>query len=145
MTSVFDPDNFMSTQVTEASSTTYEPIPEGEYNAVIKEVKPRSTESGKVILDVTWSIDDQAVKDKTGLADPTTRQSIFLDLTPSGGLDASRGKNIQLGRLREALGQNENGKPWSPAQLLGNVARVTLKHRMYEGNIYADVKGVAKL
>jgi len=142
--SQFDPDLFLSAQTTSALDTQSIPVPEGEYNAVIKDVVIRQAKDS-VILDVKWAIDDASVAAATGIKEPTVRQSVFLDMTASGGLDDSRGKNVQLGRLREAVKQNIAGQPWAPAMLAGNVARVTVKHRIVGEAIYTDIKGVAAL
>lgn len=142
--STFNPDAFLNTTVSDANSTTFAPVPEGEYVASVKEIKPRATDSGKAILDVTWSIDDPAVEAATGMKSATVRQSIFLDVNEQGTLEVGKGKNVSLGRVREALGQNTPGKPWQPGMLIGGVARVTVKHRMVEDQVYADIKGVAK-
>lgn len=140
----FDPDQFLSGTVTGEMSTDFTPIPEGEYNAVIEKVEARQTRNGGAILDVTWTIDDQSVREATGMQSPKCRQSVFLDVTASGGIDISKGKNIGLGRLREAVSQNGPGA-WAPSMLIGNVARVKVEHRLYEGNTFADVKKVSKL
>jgi hypothetical protein len=53
--------------------------------------------------------------------------------------------------VREALGQNQNGQPWSFGMLVGQVAKINITQRIVrdeatgEDNIYADVKGVTKL
>lgn len=138
----FDPDTFLNETVTEDLSTDYVPVPEGEFPAVIKEVKARVAKTS-TILDVTWSIDDQSARDATGMEDPTVRQSIFLDISDSGNLDLGRGKNVQLGRLREALDQNRPGMAWTPNMLTGQVALVLVSHREWEGRTYADIKSVA--
>lgn len=143
--SAFNPDTFLNTTVTDPNATSFAPIPEGEYTASIKDIKSRTTTNGSAILDLTWTIDDAAVEAATGMKNPTVRQSIFLDITEQGGLDVAKGKNVQLGRVREALGQNTAGRPWQPGMLIGGVARVTVKHRMVEDQIYADIKGVAKI
>lgn len=143
--STFNPDNFLNTETAEANATSFTPVPENEYTASIKEIKPRSTDSGKAILDVVWSIDDAAAAAATGITNPTVRQSIFLDITEAGGLDVGAGKNVQLGKVREALGQNAKGKTWRPGNLIGGVARVTVKHRLVGEDTYADIKGVAAL
>lgn len=142
---MFNPDDFLSGTVTGEMATSMEPVPEGEYPALIKDVAARQTQSEKgtfTILDITWQIDDPAVAEAVGMDSPTVRQSIFLDTTESGGLDLGKGKNVQLGRLREAVGQNDSG-PWSPSHLAGQVAKVRVAHRLYEGRIFADVKGVS--
>lgn len=143
--SAFDPDTFLSQQTTEALDTTSTPIPEGVYPAVVDKIVPRQAK-GSTILDVIWSIDDEGVKTVTGLQKNTARQSIFLDMTESGALDFSKGKNVQLGRLRDALNQNTPGHPWAPGMLVGNVARVSVKHRLGDnGQTYVDVKEVARM
>lgn len=146
MTSTFNPDAFMTTTTTESLSTQLLPWPLNDdgYTAAIKSVNIRTAKE-RQILDVVWTTDDEAVKKATGLPEPTVRQSIFLDLTDSGVLDVSKGKNIQLGRLREALGQNKAGKPWAPAQLIGAVAKLIVSHRMDGETTYTDVKSVVAL
>ena len=145
--STFNPDQFLNTETSDATSTSYTPIPEGEYPACVKEIKPRVTTSGKAILDVVWSIDDAdgAIEAATGMKQATVRQSVFLDLTDSGGLDMGKGKNVQLGKLRDALGQNTPGKSWRPGDLMGGVALVAVKHRSVDDAIYTDIKGVTKI
>lgn len=144
---MFDAEQFMQSTVEGEMSTESVPVPAGEYVAVVKSVGSRSGEKdGKTwaMLDVTWEIDDPQVAEVTGRDVNTVRQSIFLDINDHGGLDLGKGKNIGLGRLREAVNQN-GPQAWAPAMLEGQSARVRIDHRMYEGNTYADVKGVAKL
>lgn len=142
--STFDPEAFLSTTTEEANETQFQPIPEGEYNAVIMKLDAR-TPKGNSILDVTWEIDDEGVRASTGMDSPRVRQSIFLDINEQGGLESGPNKNVQLGKLREALGQNNPGRPWAPSMMEGQVARISVKHRIVEDNVYSDVKGVAKI
>ena len=140
MSGTFDPDTFMNTDQDGEFSTSYEPIPEGEYQAVITKIEPRTTSTGKALLDVTWQMD---APDEDLAHEKFSRQSIWLDLTESGGLDRAKGKNIQLGRLLDAVGVN--GSNWNPNQLIGSVARVNVKHRITDdGQTFADVKGATK-
>lgn len=145
--STFDPAAFLNQSFEGQNDTEYPNVPEGEYIAVsdaITDKSFRTTSKGAVILDIKWNITDEDVKAATGLSNPSVRQSIFIDLTDSGTLDFSKGKNIQLGQLREALGMNKPGKPFSFAMLGGQVARVSVKTRAGDdGKIYADVKKVA--
>lgn len=150
MTSMFDPDAFMNTQFTEANETRFKTVPEGEYPANIDKVEANTWQSrdgskSGLRLDVTWKIDDPAAAEATGVANPTVRQGIMLDMTEAGGLATGPGRNINLGRLREAVGQNKPGQPWQPSMLVGQPARIKVSHRPYEGEIYAEVKGVTKL
>lgn len=142
---MFDEEAFLSTTVEGEMSTEFVPVPEGEYNGVIESINLRSGTGEKgdwAVLDVNWTIDDATVQEVTGMENPKVRQSLFLDITDSGGLDLGKGKNINLGRLREAVGQNGAGA-WSPSMLTGNVATIKVEHRQYDGRTFADVKSVA--
>ena len=148
---MFSPEQFLDMQVTESNDTKTIPVPVGEYTAVAEEVKCRQWQSKKdpsmsgLTLDIKWSIDDPAVKELLGRDKVTVNQGIMLDLTDSGGLDMGKGRNIGLGRLREALGLNAPGQPFSFMMVSGRVAKVSVSHRIDGENIYAEVKGVAKL
>ena len=138
----FNAEAFMTTEVEGQLETQFTPIPEGEYRGVIKEVKADVTTKGSPVLEVIWIIDDQEVRDLIGMDEPTSRQTIWLDVNEQGALEFGKNKNIGLGKLREALGQND-GSPWSPAKLMGCPATVSIKHRVgSEGGIFAEVKGV---
>lgn len=139
--STFNPDSFMNTSTSEANDTNRIPVPEGDWTGVIKEVKPRAAKES-AILDVIWGIDDEEVARVTGMKSPQIRQSIFLDITEAGGLDCGKGKNVQLGKLREAVGQNQKGRQWSPGMLVGAVAKVKVTHKPYEDSLQANITGV---
>jgi hypothetical protein len=146
--SSFNPESFMNSTVSEANSTQYEQVPEGEFPASIDTVTPRTTGTGKALLSVKWKVDDEAVRTQTGMAEPSVFQTVWLDVTESGGLDFSRGKNVQLGKLRDALGQNAPGKPWSPGMLVGGVAKIRVKHSIDKRDnvtLNAEVSAVTKL
>lgn len=146
--SAFNPDTFLNTETEYASATSYTPCPEGEMPASIKAIKPRVLTDGRAVLDVTWIVDDETARQETGMAEPSVRQTLWLDTTESGGLDFGKGKNVSLGRLREALGQNAPGKPWAPGMLVGGVAKVKVSHSIDKrdnATINADVKAVLPL
>lgn len=140
---MIDANTFSNLVVTESMDTTLSPIPAGEHPAYIKDQKLRQQKE-YWILDVTWVATDQASIDATQRDEPTVRQSIFLDFTPEGALDTGKGKNIQLGKLREAVNQNQKGKAWSPGMLVGASAIINITHEVYKENLQANVKGVAK-
>ena len=147
--STFDPNSFFNETVDGAFSTSPEPIPEGEYLAVIasgeKAVVVRNTKSS-VVLDIQWEIQDAELAESLGRSTVSVRQSIFLDTTSQGTLDRGKGKNVSLGRLRAALGQNDASKPWSFGMLRGAgpaMIRVTQRPNPEDETIvYNDVKGV---
>jgi hypothetical protein len=146
--SAFNPDTFLNTETDSASATAYTPCPEGEMTAAIKAIKPRVLTDGRAVLDVTWTVDDETARQETGMAEPSVRQTIWLDTTESGGLDFGKGKNVGLGRLRDAVGQNTAGKPWAPGMLVGQVAKVKVSHSIDKRDgitINAEVKAVLPL
>ena len=146
--SSFNPDTFLNTETDAANATTYTPCPEGEFNAAIKAIKPRVLTDGRAVLDITWTVDDETAREETGMAEPPVRQTIWLDTTESGGLDFGKGKNVGLGRLRDAVGQNQSGKPWAPGMLVGQVAKVKVSHSIDKRDgvtINADIKAVLPL
>lgn len=148
----FDPAAFLDTQTTEASSTEFVVVDEGDYQAVSlePEVRPWTgkkdpTKSGYA-LSLQWEIDLSQYPEqqaKIGRDRYKVKQDIMLDLNDSGGIDTGKGKNIKLGRLREALGLNKPGQPFSFRMLSGRVAKVSVKHRLVDDTIYAEVGGVA--
>ncbi len=126
----FDPNAFLAATTTESLDTRYIPIPIGEYPAIInqlavrKQVNPKDQTETWTILDITYALDDAGVREATGLDNPTIRQSIFLDIDAGGDIDTAKGKNINLGRLREALGLNTPGAEFSLSMLNGQACIV---------------------
>lgn len=148
---MFDPNQFLDIQFTEANDTKIIPVPVGEFTAVADKAECRTWQSKKdpsksgVTLEVTWAIDDPGVKELLGRDTVTVRQGVMLDLTDEGGLDMGKGRNVGLGRLREALGLNVPGQPFAISMIPGRVAKVKVDHRIDGENVYAEVKGAAKL
>jgi hypothetical protein len=139
---MFDPNTFLDMTVQESNSTVTTPVPIGEFIAVIEDVKAREWKKkddpsvAGMALDVVWNIDDANVKQLLERDKVAIKQGIMLDLTPEGGLDMGKGKNVGLGRLREALDLNQ--------------AKVKVTHRIEqkpgeEAKIYAEVGAVAKI
>lgn len=147
---MFNPDQFLDQQFTESNSTETIPVPAGEYMAVVEDVKCRQWQSKKdpsnsgLTLDVKWLIDSPEVKELLGRDKVTVTQGIMLDLTESGTLDMGKGRNVGLGRLREALNLNVPGEPFSFSMLPGRVATITVSHRIDGDRIFTDIKGVAR-
>ena len=149
----FDPTTFLDQNVSGANSTQFIPHPAGDFPAVISKLSPRQIESRQnpgtqqTIVDVTYETDDANAREVTGLAKPTVRQSLFLDLSDAGQLDMSKGKNVQLGRLREALGLNDPARPFAFSQLVGQPCMVKVTHNPSKDGreVYANVDTVGKV
>lgn len=152
--STFDPNSFLNAQLTDANSTTFVPCPPGEYHAVTVEEPKFRENQGKadpsksyLSMDILWEISDPAVVEVTSRNPTRVRQSILIDRNDTGNLDMGKGKNIALGRLREAVGLNEPGKPFSFRQLAGQTAKVTVINRPDPSDpdkVYDEVKAVAR-
>ena len=156
MASAFDPKQFLDMQFNDANSTQRIPIPAQEHVAVIEKVETRAwqgkadpSKSG-LALDVTYTIDDPNVKALLGRDKVTVTQGIMLDITPTGGLDFSKGRNVQLGRVREACGLNTPGAPFGFRMLEGKVVKIVVGHRPSDrpgaqtGDVFEDVNAVVK-
>lgn len=148
---VFDPESFLDATMTESSSTSQTPCPEGEYLAIVlDEPKIRSFSGTKdpskqyVALDLTWSIEDPAVTSATGRSPTKVRQSLMLDFTDNGQLDMGKGRNVGLGRLREAVNMNQPGVPFSFRKLQGAQAKVKVTHRVADDTVYDEIRSVAR-
>ena len=148
---IFDESSFMDGEVDGESSTQYKvlPVENNPYTAVVKQgsLKPRFNVQGKKDptkfynwLDMQFTlILPPAVKDVMKRDDFDQRYSVGLELTPSGALDLSDGVNVDLGRLRKAVGQNNPGEKWAPRMLEGKMLKVYIKHRKEGENTYNEV------
>jgi hypothetical protein len=148
--SSFNPDQFLSTSVSEANDTKLILVPVGVVQSAqvskldLRKLDANDQNPERFILEVIWIALDESVKKETGLDKPTVRQSIWLDTLPSGALDMGKGKNVGLGRLREAVGQNKAGKSWAMNMLNGATASLLIEHVLNKKDeqTYAQVKRV---
>ena len=152
-TSTFNPEQFLQTTIEAAGDTRYFPVPIGsDYKGQIKKIDLRQFETDKnpgvkyTVVEIIWHILGEEAKKATEQEEPLARQSIFLDLLPNGALDFGKNKNVQLSRLRDALGQNKAGKKWAFNHLVGGQASVQVAHDVNKdtGEPRAVVKAVAK-
>ena len=145
---MFDPNAFLNTVYNEQTSTKSIVCPAGDYAGVISKLAARSIVTGdgdtRFLLDVTFDVQDPngAIKAVTKRDKNTARMSVWLDMTDSGQLDMSEGANVQLGRLREAVGQNGPGT-WMAHNLMGAACRISVKVRTTDKGDFADVSQVA--
>jgi len=151
----FDASAFLNQTVSGPLSTTITACPEGEWTAKVSDgdnfinFREVNTKNGpRAICEINYEILDDGVKSQLGRDRVYARQTIWLDTTSSGGIDTGEGKNVDLGRLRAALGQND-GSPWTFNSLKGAgplVVRVSQRSDTNNPeNKYADVVRVARI
>lgn len=147
--SVFDPDAFAQTATDGAMDDHLTPVPPGDRKGQIDKFITKQFDSNKdgktyTVMDVFWHILDEESKKVTGMDKPICKQSIFLDWTQEKGLDNSKAKNVQLGALRTAVGQNSKGKKWHPNMLNGAMALCHIVPDKDDPENYSKVTKVAK-
>ncbi len=153
--SAFNPELFLNTTVDAVLSTEYVNLPVGDYVAVIGPITADSFKSfdikrgenaGKKAyrLDLELMVDDPEGKLKELLGrPPKVFDGIMLDLRADGSLEFGKGRNVQLGKLRDAVGQNKAG-PWTFGNLAGQPVKITVTHDTYDGKTSAKVKAYGK-
>ena len=153
---MFDPAAFMSSAV-DPMATQMEVVPEGDFKFTIdtdpkqlnpKNLKGTSTRTGNDYdfwqIELNCHLLDDAVKQKLGREKVLVRLRLNLDLDESGRLEVGPNKNVGLGQLRDALGQNAPG--WTPQKLLGAGPFIgKVKHTTSEKGTFADIQRVAKI
>lgn len=159
MSEVFDPNAFMAQNVDGPMATEIRSVPEGEYTAMID-----SFEADKAFTQINWNdrntgearsavqfacpfvIQDEAVKSELGREKLVVYAKMFLDMD-NGTLSTAPDKNVLLGQIREAVGQNNAG--WSFGMLAGaGPVKVRVKHRADKNDPskkYAEVNRVAPI
>jgi len=144
-------EEFLQTTTDSALDDHLEPCPPGEWLALVGKpaiydfVYSKGDHQGETgyRMSIKYQIQDQAVFDICDRDKVSVTQSILLDLTEDAtGLDMGKGKNIGLGQLRAALGQNKPGEAWSPAMLEGQPVKVKVKAGVYEDRVTAEVAAV---
>lgn len=144
-------EEFLQTTTDAALDDKLDPCPAGEWTGLAgkPEIKDFEYKSGDRIgetgyrMVIKWDIQDEEAKAAVERDTLSVTQSILLDLTPDGnGLDMGKGKNIGLGQIRTALGQNTPGAAWSPAMIEGQVAKLKIKAGVYQDRVTAEVQAV---
>jgi len=130
--STFDPAAFGSSSFEGEGDTRRLQIEAKEYPGIVQgpwgeKSKIRTTDKGQVILDLMWQVDDPEQCKKLNVERiPLQRQSIFLDLTPNGGLDMGPFKNSELNKLRTIWGLNKAGVKWAFQDFIGKPGKVKI-------------------
>lgn len=148
----FNPEAFLASAVVDGElSTQTLNCPEGRYRAQVGDridARQVDTKNGvRTIVRVPWMILDDAVKAELERDTVIVTQDLWLDLDENGALDTGKGKNVDLGRVREAVGQN-NLPGWTFPSLRGQMAMVQVAHRSDTTNPerkYAEIRRITKL
>lgn len=128
----FNPQDLLESTIDSALDVQRVKIPEGIWDAVINKVEVSNglaKKDGKpwFRLDVTWEIINPEVAEITGQDRVLSTQGVMLEVE-NGALAVGAGKNIGLGRLRQATGLNQAGVAFQLIHLQGQSARVVCKH-----------------
>lgn len=127
----FNPQSFLGQTVNAPMATRITPAPEGEWTAIIstkiplvewfgeatwkdKDGRDRSQPTAKIPMEIV----DARARELSKRENMIVNYDLFLDLLPNGHLDTGDDKNVRLGALRDALGQN-NDPNWSWDKLFG--------------------------
>lgn len=145
----FDASQFLDTVFTAPSETEVIPCPVGEYAATIDKVDARGwaskddpTKKG-VAMDILWVVDDESVKQACKRDKVIVKQTVMFSFTPDGLIDMDKAQaDVRFGKLRDAVGLN--GNQFSPSMLPGKMARISVKHRAGDDQIFAEVKSVTR-
>lgn len=118
--STFDPNTFLNQELSGANEVKYTPVPEGEYKAYIDDLGTDSYKDAPILI-ITYALldDDGKLKNLLGLEKPTLQDRIFLDVNEDNSIAFGPNKNVRLGRVREAVGQNDPKKKWNFNMLRG--------------------------
>ncbi len=150
--SAFDAEAFLQTEMEGAMSTTFMIPPANDWPGTISKLSTRKFKDNdgndRAVMEVQWSIEDANCHNGQKCF---AKQTHWLDFKFENNmvtLDFDEGKNVSLGLLREALGQNKEKGKWSPGMLLGQSAKIKVGHRPDKTDpdiVYAEVKKVATL
>ena len=160
----FNPQTFLGQTVNAPMATSVTPAPEGEWTAIISakiplvewfgeaEWKDKQTgqQKSQPTAKIPVEIVDERAKELVKRNTLMVTYDLFLDLLPNGHLDTGEDKNVRLGALREALGQNQDPN-WTWERLFGAgpfVAKV-VHQRDKTGNrpdeIFAKISRVTRI
>jgi len=146
MAGMFDPDTFLDMSVEGANETEKVLVPPAVYTACISDLSSVSGERDDgtpwVQLVIKWAIEDDAAKVALNRDKIVLSQYLFIDLDEDGAIATGTNKNVQLGKLRKAVGKNEGR--FSPRDLMGCFAKIDVRHvPAKDGGLREEVKGVA--
>lgn len=156
--SMFDPQTLLdNVEITGAMSTKVAPTPLGRYTFQVRKYTAKRivpNDSNKqpftvLEVDCVASGDQltpagQPIKSITGKDENFARYSCYLDFVEgTNSLDMGEGRNVGLGKLRAAVGQNDPTQPWAFRMLIGQVFSAEVEHRQDKNDkdrVFAELK-----
>jgi hypothetical protein len=151
----FDVNAFMNENIDTPLDTRLDPIPEGEHMGQIgigeKDVDVVAGVSAKtqkpwLRVDMFIDLTDPNLAATLKREKVRVRYSVMIDLNEQGKLDTRPQRNINLGKLRDAVGQNKPG-PWNFNMLKGMPIKVKVKQKPNENDPtspYSEVVAVTR-
>jgi hypothetical protein len=131
---MFDPESFMNQTLDQPLETERKLVPPGEYRMRVGDFDsnafetfdftykkgPKAGEAGSMHkFTCPVVIDDDRVRQAMSTDEPKVYVQCTLDVDETGQLQWGPNRNVDLGKLRHAVGQNVAGQPWSIANLRG--------------------------
>lgn len=146
-----NPEMLLESFTKAAFDTKVAPCPEGDFTLLISKIDIYSgvNKNGDPYCMASFllEVEDQAVRDELGRDKVFVTHSASLDIVvdPATGLpklDDAKGKNIDLGRIREACDLNEHKKDFNMNMLLNRIVRGKVSHKPDETSeeVRAEVK-----
>lgn len=138
----FNINKILESTTTAPLDTLIEPPAAQDYDAVFDQITEKNFrtlpgqngEPDRLIVSLPLELrgpEAEAEEERLGRKPLTVRKDVWLDMTPEGDLDFGPNKNVDLGRVREAVGQNQEGVSWNLTRLNGaGPVRITLTHRL---------------
>lgn len=150
----FDPTTFMSQNFDTPMATKLEICPAGDFRFIVDDFdveKVFRTIDGKngpfTVWEIPCVLQDEAVKAKLGRDKVIVRYKGYLDFNDDGTLAFGPNKNVKIGQLREALGQNAGS--WNFGMLRGAgpfMGRVVhVPNDKDKDNPYVEISRVVKI
>jgi hypothetical protein len=159
MSSLFDPNTVADIEVTGAMETKRVPIPVGRYNFQVSKltIKEGTIDDGDRKGEKWWAFEldcemqagsktstGESIEELTGIPQPHSRYQGFLDRDQKTGvLELGPGRNVDLGKIREAVGLNGSATPFKMKMLVGQVFNGEIVHRANPkspGEFFAEIK-----
>ena len=157
----FNAQEFLNKTVGAGMSTSVKPCPEGEWTAMIStkipvvewfdeaEWRDRKTHETKTqpTVKVPIEITDDRARALMNRETILVNYDSFMDVLPNGHLDTGEDKNVRIGALRAALGQDHD-PAWSFEKLFGAgplMVKVVHERGKKEGKVDPDSPPYAKI